>query len=63
MKFLIEEILSTLFPFRLGQLDSVDRVAPPSQELSPIEGACGQATEKKFKDAIDRHWNDPTLYR
>ena len=60
MKFLLEDILSYFFPVRLGRLNSVDRVAPPSQEWTPAEGSVGQAVEKKFKDGIDRHWNDPT---
>ena len=58
MKF-ADYILSALFPFRLGRLESVDHAVPPShdpQELPPIEGAVGKAVEKKYKDAIDRHW-------
>lgn len=58
MKFLVY-ILSTFFPVRLGHLESVDHAVPPShdpQELPPIEGACGRAVEKKYRDAIHRHW-------
>lgn len=51
-------ILSVLFPVRLGHLDSTDYAVPPSNELPPIEGACGHAAEKKYKDGIDRHWSE-----
>jgi hypothetical protein len=60
----VEWILSVLFPVRLGQLDSVDRVNKPQQSIDPHElpasedGVVVTARGKRYRDAIDRHWSE-----